>query len=54
MRKENWNPEMDDAMQKIQELSDEELDKVGGAGNPFKDVDRVPTQPINEDLRKKA
>lgn len=35
----------------MQELGDDELDQIAGAGNPFGDVPRVPTQPIDDDLR---
>ena len=38
---------------KREELSLDELMKTTGAGDPFKDVDRVPTQPITSDVRKK-
>ena len=38
----------------IRELSESTLDQVNGAGNPFEDVPRVPTQPIDDDLRNKA
>lgn len=34
-----------------QELSDEEMSNVSGAGNPFADVKRVELNPIDEDLR---
>jgi hypothetical protein len=37
-----------------EELSLDELDQVSGAGNPFKNIPRVPTQPIDDDLRDKA
>ena len=36
-----------------EELSLEELMKTTGAGDPFKDVSRVPTQPITSEARKK-
>lgn len=35
-------------------LSAEQLDRVTGAGNPFKPIPRVPDSPIDSDLRKKA
>ena len=40
----------------IEELDDETLNKVSGAGgfNPFGDASRVPLQEIPEELRKKA
>ena len=45
---EQANQALDNAMQ---ELGDDELDMVSGAGNPFADVARVPTQSIDDDLR---
>ncbi|MBR0063274.1 MAG: hypothetical protein IJP67_03825 [Oscillospiraceae bacterium] len=38
----------------MQELGDDELDEIAGAGNPFANVARVPTQPIDEDMRNKG
>ena len=38
----------------VQELSSDELDTVSGAGNPFEDVPRVPSSPLDSDLREKA
>ncbi len=35
----------------IQELTQEELDQVNGAGDPFADVPRVPEKPIDPGLR---
>ena len=35
----------------MQELDDDALNQVSGAGNPFANVPRVPTQPIDDDLR---
>ena len=35
----------------MEALSDELLDEVSGAGNPFDKVPRVPTQPIDDGLR---
>ena len=40
--------------QGIEELSGDVLEQVNGAGNPFEDIDRVPTQPIDDDLRDKV
>ncbi len=42
------------AEQKLQELEDEQLDQVSGAGNPFENVPRVPLQEIDDELREKA
>ena len=35
----------------MQELDDEAMDKVSGAGNPFANAARVPTQKIDSKLR---
>ena len=45
---EQANKALNDVMQ---ELDDDALDGVVGAGNPFADVPRVPTQPIDDDPR---
>ena len=37
-----------------EELTEEVLDEVTGAGNPFDGIPRVPTQPIDDELRDKA
>ena len=42
------------AEQQSEELVEEVLDEVSGAGNPFEDIPRVPTQPIDDELRGKA
>lgn len=42
------------AAQGIEELAEDALDQVSGAGNPFEDIPRVPTQPIDDELRDKA
>lgn len=36
---------------KAELLSEEVLDQVNGAGNPFDNIPRVPTQEIDDDLR---
>ena len=42
-----------EAAEKVKEMiPDEVLEKVTGAGDPFADFPIVPTQPIDEDLRK--
>ena len=35
-------------------LPPEALEKITGAGNPFENIPRVPTQAIDDDLRKKG
>ena len=39
------------ALGAMEKLGEDELDRIAGAGNPFAKVPRVPTQPIDEDLR---
>ena len=38
--------------EKMQELDDEAMDQVSGAGNPFANAARVPTQKIDSTVRK--
>ncbi len=38
----------------MQELDLDELDDITGAGNPFGNLPRVPTQPIDDDLRNRG
>lgn len=38
----------------MQELDEEALDEVTGAGNPFANIARVPTQSIDSNLRNKG
>lgn len=35
-------------------LEDEALEAVTGAGNPFANLPRIPTQPIDDELREDA
>lgn len=37
-----------------EELVEEVLDEVNGGGDPFQSIPRVPTQPIDSELREKA
>ena len=39
-------------VQPLEKLTDEDLDQVSGAGNPFDEIPRTPTQPIDDELRK--
>lgn len=45
---EQANKALNNAMK---ELDDRELDTVAGAGDPFEDHPRVPTQPIDPHVR---
>ena len=38
----------------MQELDESDLDAIAGGNNPFADVDRVPTQPLDPNIREKA
>lgn len=52
MKKEKNIPNVpEEAMEQPLELTEEELDRATGAGNPFEDVPRVPTQPIDDEVR---
>ena len=42
------------ALQMMDEMSDEDLDKVSGGFDPFAAVDRVPDSEIDDELRKKG
>ena len=39
------------AVDGMEELDDEVMDQVSGAGNPFANASRVPMQDITEDIR---
>ena len=41
----------EELIETIKDLSLEALDEVSGGGNPFDDVPRVPTNPIDDELR---
>ena len=52
-KKETVKKETDNKKaEKMQELDDEAMDKVSGAGNPFAGAARVPTQKIDSTVRK--
>ena len=51
LTKENVEKVKDAAEKVAEALPDEVLDKVTGAGNPFDKIPRVPTQPIDDELR---
>ncbi len=51
---EDLKAQVQEAEKGIRELSEDKLDQVSGAGNPFEDIPRVPTQPIDDELRNKA
>ena len=39
------------ALKEVEELSDDELGKVAGAGDPFGGIPRIEPEPIDQDLR---
>ncbi len=39
------------ALEAVEELSDEDLDKVSGAGDPFEGIPRIDPEPIDPELR---
>ena len=46
---------MEETAEKVAEVIPEELlEKATGAGNPFDNIPRVPTQPIDDELREDA
>ena len=54
-KKENETGEnVGEAVSNVQELSDDVMDQVSGAGDPFKDIPRVPTNSIDDALRQKG
>ena len=51
--KKNLIPDLpEESKEQPKELSLDELDAVTGAGDPFADIPSVPTQPIDDELRK--
>lgn len=54
VNEENVQKVKDTAAKVAEAIPDEVLEKVTGAGNPFDNVPRVPTQPIDPELRDKA
>ena len=51
LNKENVEKVKEAAEEVAEILPDDVLDKVTGAGNPFDQIPRVPTQPIDDKLR---
>lgn len=54
LNKENAEKVKNAAEKVMEAIPDDVLEKVTGAGNPFDNVPRVPTQPIDDDLRNDA
>ena len=44
----------EEILETMEKLEDDALNAVTGAGNPFEEEPRVPTQPIDDDLRGKG
>ncbi len=53
-KKEELKEKNQQTKQQVEEVKEELLEKVNGAGDPFDKIPRVPTQPIDEDLRENA
>ena len=51
LNKENVEKVKEAAEEVAEILPDDVLDKVTGEGNPFDQIPRVPTQPIDDKLR---
>ena len=51
LTKENVEKVKGAAEKVVEAIPDEVMEKVTGAGNPFDQIPRVPTQPIDDDLR---
>ena len=51
LSKENLEKAKDIAGKAVEVIPDDLLNKVTGAGNPFENIPRVPTQPIDDGLR---
>ena len=56
MYSDHNNPETRPAgeLNDITPLSDDQLNGINGAGNPFEGLPSVPQQPIDEELRKRV
>ncbi len=52
LTKENVEKVKGTAEKVMEAIPDEVMEKVTGAGNPFDKIPRVPTQPIDDELRK--
>ncbi|MBR4656232.1 MAG: hypothetical protein IKO68_06605 [Oscillospiraceae bacterium] len=48
---EDLKKEQENVSDVMQELSDDVMDQVSGAGNPFADIPRADNQSIDSDLR---
>ncbi len=53
-KKEELKEKNQQTKQQVEEVKEDLLEKVNGAGDPFDKIPRVPTQPIDEDLRENA
>ena len=51
LTKENVEKAKDVAAKVAEVIPEDMLNKVTGAGNPFENIPRVPTQPIDDELR---
>ena len=53
-KKEALKEKNQQTKQQVEEVKEDLLEKVNGAGDPFDKIPRAPTQPIDEDLRENA
>ena len=53
-KKNNPKTQPEEELNDIDLVSDEKLDSVSGAGNPWKDIKGVPQEPIDKDIREKV
>ncbi len=53
-KKNNHKTQPEEASNDIDLVSDEKLDNVSGAGNPWQGIKGVPQEPIDEDIRDRA
>ena len=53
-KKNNPKTQAEEELNDISPVSDDRLESISGAGNPWEEVKGVPQKPIDEDLRDRA
>ena len=53
-KKNNPKTQAEEELNDISPVSDDRLESISGAGNPWEEVKGVPPKPIDEDLRDRA
>ena len=53
-KKNNPKTQAEEELNDISPVSDEKLDNIRGAGNPWEGIEGVPQRPIDEDIRDRA